>query len=128
MQIVGLLSWWYSGGIVRTVRRIWVRLDGLMDLFSIGLLLKTLFAPFRQISAGKIDGPIGIQVRAFFDNLISRIIGAIVRTMVLIAGAFTITFSVIVSLFLIVLWILVPLLPIVGLVMMLTGYAPWTII
>ena len=58
---------------------VWGKLVSVFDYFSIDLLVRTWFAPFRQISAGAVDGPIGVQIRAFFDRLISRTIGGIVR-------------------------------------------------
>lgn len=99
-----------------------------MDYFSIDLLVKTLFSPFRQISAGSVDGPVGLKLRAFFDKLISRIIGGIVRTIVLVIGLVTIILGLVIGVVYLALWAVIPLLPIAGLVLMLTGWVPWTII
>lgn len=127
MQLVSLLSWWYSGGVRRMFHTVQMKFAGLLDYFSIDLLLRTLFAPFRQISAGSVDGPIGVKLRAFFDQLISRMIGLIVRTIVILIGAVAITLQAAVSLLFILLWFVMPMLPIVGLVMMLVGWIPWTL-
>ena len=127
MQLVSLLSWWYSGGVRRMFHTVQMKFAGLLDYFSIDLLLRTLFAPFRQISAGSVDGPIGVKLRAFFDQLISRVIGSIVRTIVILIGAVAITLQAAVSLLFILLWFVMPMLPIVGLVMMLVGWIPWTL-
>ncbi len=127
MQLVSLLSWWYSGGVRRMFHTVQMKFTGLLDYFSIDLLLRTLFAPFRQISAGSVDGPIGVKLRAFFDQLISRVIGSIVRTIVILIGAVAITLQAAVSLLFILLWFVMPMLPIVGLVMMLVGWIPWTL-
>lgn len=127
MQLVALLSWWYGSGVLRMFRTVQMKFASLLDYFSIDLLARTLFAPFRQISAGGVRGPIGMQVRAFFDQLISRVIGAIVRSMVIVIGCIAILLQAIVSLLFILLWFVMPLLPIVGLVMMLVGWIPWTI-
>lgn len=49
-------------------------------LFSVGLLLKTLFNPFRQISAAPVGGAAPVQLSAFFDKLFSRAVGMVVRS------------------------------------------------
>ena len=95
------------------------------DNFSLGLLLRTLFSPWRQISAGRVRGPLGVQVRAFFDRLISRIIGGIVRSVVLIFGSIAVLGVALVGLLRIVLWPLLPLFPIVATIWTITGWIPW---
>ena len=86
MFIAGMISWWYSVGWKRAAVDVWESIERLYDTFSLGLLLKTLFAPWRQISAGKVRGPIGVQLRAFFDRLVSRIIGGFIRIITLLIG------------------------------------------
>lgn len=128
MQVVGAIIWWYSNGWIQAARRLAMRLDGLRDYFSIGLLLTTLFAPFRQISAGGVSGGLDAQFRAFIDKTISRLIGAFIRLIVLIIGIISIVVGALLGLFALILWAFVPFLPIVGLVLMLTGWVPWKII
>lgn len=125
MAIVGIFWWWYGAGWKAAVRRVQSRLVGVLDYFSIDLLLRTLFSPFRQISAGAVDGPLPVKLRAFFDKLLSRIIGAIVRTIVMIIGLVAIAIGLVLGLCVIVGWALVPLLPLVGLTLTLTGWMPW---
>ena len=104
------------------------RLAASADFFSIGLLASTLFAPFRQISAGNVVGPIGDQIRAFFDRLISRTIGAFVRTSVIIFGLVVMSLQAIFGLIVLVSWLIIPLLPIIGLIMTVIGWTPqWVI-
>ncbi len=125
MVIVGLLSWWYTIGWKQAAERIIISLAGLLDYFSIGLLLKTLFSPFRQISAGKVNGPLPVQLRAFADRLISRIIGAVIRTMVMFVGIASLLIGVVFGVGYLALWALIPLLPVFGLTLMLGGWIPW---
>jgi hypothetical protein len=99
----------------------------LYDYFSFDLLLKTLFAPFRQISAGRVRGPIGVQIRAWFDKLISRIIGGVVRSMVIVIGAVAMVVAAVIGLARIVLWPIVPLLPVIGFLLATSGWVPWKI-
>ena len=125
MFIVGIFSWWYGAGWKQRFLYAHDRISQTYDYFSIDLLLKTLFAPFRQISAGSVQGPIGVQLRAWFDKLISRTIGFIVRTIVIICGILVLFFSAVYHAALIVGWILLPLLPIVGIALALSGWMPW---
>ena len=128
MAIVGILMWWYTAGFRQALRSVQARLISLLDYFSIGLLLRTLFAPFRQISAGAVDGPLPVQLRAFVDRLVSRLVGAVVRSMVMLIGTVAILLSVIGGLLYLFMWLSAPFLPLVGLIMMLIGWVPWTVI
>ena len=125
MFIVGLFSWWYGAGWVRCISAVRGGLASIYDYFSLDLLLRTLFSPFRQISAGAVRGPIGVQLRALVDNLISRIIGGIVRTIVIVIGSVTLLLSCILGLVRIALWPLVPVLPVVFIMFALAGWVPW---
>lgn len=124
-MLVAFFSWWYGEGARRQVETISRRIASLFDLFSIELLVRTLFSPFRQISAGNLDGPIGVQFRAFIDKLISRFIGGLVRSSVLVAGCITIFVASILSVLQILFWYFAPFLPIVGLVLAMSGWLPW---
>ncbi len=124
MFLVGILTWWYGDGWRERVHLIGRRITSTNDYFSIGILLSTLFAPFRQISAQSVDGPVVVQVRAFFDKLISRIIGAIVRSFMIIFGLVVLCLQAIFGGLVLGLWALIPLFPIVGLLMTVIGWVP----
>lgn len=124
MFLVGLLQWWYGYGWLGEIRRIGRRLQSTAEFFSIGQLATTLFSPFRQISAGRVGGSIGVQLQAFFDKLISRIIGAIVRSGTIIAGIVTITFQAIIGGVGLIVWLVLPTLPIVGLILFAIEWTP----
>ena len=127
MFIVGMLFWWYSAGWKRCLLNVVDNLAGLYDYFSFELLIKTLFSPFRQISAGRVRGSLEVQFRAWLDRLISRLIGAFIRLIVIIVGTLTLVVASVIGLVRIVLWPIVPWLPIVGLAVALTGWVPWKI-
>lgn len=127
MFIVGLLSWWYGNGWMSEAQRVRERIASAADYFSISLLVRTLFSPFRQISAGRVDGPIGVRWRAFVDKIISRCIGALVRTCMIVVGIGWITLVAIIGGITLTLWLVVPALPIIGIVMAIVGWVPsWT--
>ena len=112
MLALSFLEWWYLHGWGRFAASLGSKLRGAADFFSISLLLRSLFAPFKQISAyGSGDESIQGQIGDFFDKLLSRVIGAIVRIMILIAGIIWLIIETIGSLLLIVLWPILPILP-----------------
>lgn len=114
LLVTEMLRWWYTVGWRGRAKLIAVQLDGTMDYFSMDLLLKTLFAPFRQISAGTIDGSLEIKLRALVDKLFSRVIGAFIRLTILVIGLIVIFMQAILGCLILVGWGLLPLLPIIG--------------
>jgi len=124
MFLVGIISWWYGRGLQGQISRIRDRLTATAGYFSIGQLLSTLFAPFRQISAGSVNGPVGAQLRAFFDKTISRLIGAIVRSFTILAGLIVMAVQVLVEAIVLVIWVVLPLFPIAGLILFVIGWVP----
>lgn len=127
MFIVGMFSWWYSAGWLRCLVAVRDNLLTIYDYFSLDLLLRTLFSPFRQISAGKVSGSISVQMRALLDNLISRVIGAVVRTIVIVIGSVTLFIAVMVGLFRLIIWPVIPVLPIIFVTFAIIGWVPWKI-
>lgn len=124
MVIVGLLSWWYTAGWRQRMRLLGERLARTFDTFSIDLLVKTWFSPFRQISAGKVNGPIGVQLRAFADRLISRVVGGVIRTGVIIFGSIWLLIVALAGVVELLLWLVVPLFPVIGALLMAIGWVP----
>jgi hypothetical protein len=125
MFIVGMLVWWYGSGWRQRIVYLRERLSSTMDYFSIDLLLKTFFSPFRQISAGKVTGPLAVQMRALLDRLVSRVIGAMIRFFMIIVGVAVIIMQVVFGSVLLVVWAVIPVLPLLGLFGFLTGWVPW---
>lgn len=116
-----LFKWWYTDGLRQRLQKASLRFMGTIDYFSMDLLIRTLFAPFRQISAGNVDGPLNVKLRAMVDKLFSRVIGAIVRTLLLFIGSVTILLQVIFVVVILIFWVIVPVLPIIGIVLSVVG-------
>lgn len=104
MFIVGFLGWWYGAGWRARLQMVGERLLRVFDYFSLDLLVKTWFAPFRQIGTESAGRGFSEQLRAFFDQLVSRIIGAMVRTVMMIVGAITLIATAVVGLIVVILW------------------------
>lgn len=121
MLFISFFKWWYSDGLRQRAQMMMVRLDGVIDYFSIDLLIKTLFQPFRQDSTGKVDGPLNMKMRALADNMISRVLGAIIRTVILLFGLVAIVVSALLTLLALIVWVLVPAAPFVGIALAVAG-------
>ncbi len=124
LLITSLFRWWYSDGFSERLQITSVRLESMIDYFSFSLLLKTLFSPYRQISAGNVDGSLEVKMRASLDRLFSRVIGAVIRLMIMTVGAIVAVVLVLYSVVGIIVWGLLPLLPIAGAIAMMMGWAP----
>lgn len=127
MVILGLLSWWYGAGWQQRFVYMRTHIEGMFDYFSIDLLARTLFSPFRQIAAGSIQGPLSVQLRAFLDNIFSRIIGSVVRTLMIFVGILAIIITCILHIALFLLWPLMPLAPLAGVILAMSGWVPWSL-
>jgi len=109
MLIADFFKWWYTKGWLDFGKKIIARLRYLTQFFSFSILIRTLFAPWRRIVT--IPGKsIGEKLRAFLDNLISRIIGFLTRTLVLVAALILITLIAVVGLILFISWPFAPIL------------------
>lgn len=123
MAITEMIIWWYSSGWKVFIRKLRISLSNLTDFFSMSSLIRTLFKPFRQISAETASdhASLDIKFHMFLDRLISRAVGFFSRLTLLLAGIIIIIFGGVISLILIVLWPLIPLLPIAGIVLTVIG-------
>lgn len=122
MLAIALFSWWYTTAWKDLGGRIGRRIDRALDFFSVGLLMRTLFDPFRQIAAGKVRGSIDAQFRAWTDRTFSRFVGAAVRSLFIIIGTIVVFLVGIIGLVQLILWPLIPLLPLVGILGAVMGW------
>ena len=110
--------WWYGLGWAQLMNRVWGRIVRVLNFFSVGLLLGSLFAPFRQISAGSASGSLEKQFRAWGDLLFSRMIGAVVRLMLVFVGLLSAILMGLFGLIVIVVWPFLPAAPLIGIFLM----------
>jgi hypothetical protein len=121
-MVSAFFIWWYGPGWRLQSERMMQRLLGVADTFSFSLLLGSLFAPFRQISAGRVRGPLGVQFRAWLDRLISRFIGALIRIGMLLFGGVAFLGCAVWSIAYLAVWPLLPAMPIIGIILAVTGW------
>ena len=116
MLALAFFRWWYGPGWVSLLKRIRVALDDLFDSFSVPLLLRTLISPWRRIINYDQEGIVA-QLRSMLDNAVSRLVGLVVRSIVIgvaILLSVALIFGGIVTL---IGWLLLPVAAVV-----LTGY------
>jgi hypothetical protein len=84
--LLDFFAWWYGDNFKRTQKIARYFLIKIWDNFSIGLLLKSLFAPWKQDVISSRGQPINIVFRIFMMNIFSRFVGFIVRSLVILIG------------------------------------------
>jgi len=108
---------WYFIDMPRGIMKAWKNfLVFGLNYFSLPLLLKTFFSPWRRYgeSYGKLF-EFWRNFETFIFNMMSRIIGVIFRTVFIFLGIFTVLFILIGGFLLLISWYILPVLLIVGL-------------
>lgn len=115
MLALELLTWWYGRGWKQIVSNAEQRFVKVSHMFSVPVLLRTLFSPWRRIITYP-SASLDAKFRAMGDNLVSRAVGFTVRFMVLVTAALFLGVMAVYSLLEILLWPFVPLLSVFMLV------------
>jgi hypothetical protein len=113
-MILEMLRWWYVTGWIQAAHRIGSWTAGVEQMFSLNLLLRTLFSPWKRIITAPGRG-LDAQFRAGLDNLISRTVGFVIRLFVILAALFSMLGTLVASVIMVIVWPLLPL-AVVGLV------------
>lgn len=121
-MIVALFSWWYGAGWARAAGRVGGRMRAMLETFSVALLLRTLFDPFRQISAAQVRGGFDAQLRALGDRMFSRVFGAFVRSLFIFIGLTGALLAGIMGLIELIVWPVLPFLPVIGIALTVMGF------
>jgi hypothetical protein len=108
MMFTQFCIWWYGRGWHDLVRSFSARLRKTSEAFSVPLLLRTLFAPWRRIITHP-GASLNDHFHAWLDNMVSRVIGFFVRFFVLFAAAITLLGVGILTSIEIILWPCLPL-------------------
>lgn len=108
MLFLSFVQWWYGPGWLDNINQTRERLSRFAKNFSVGILLRTLFAPWKQIDAGT-SAPGQTAMQKFLDRLISRLVGFVVRCLTLLVAFIGLVLVLIFQIALIVLWPLFPL-------------------
>ncbi len=107
MVILSLFQWWYSAGWMSALKHAEKRIFDAYRLFAIPVLLRTLGSPWRRIVSRPGPGIDGVM-RSIIDNTVSRVVGFLVRSIVLLTAGLVISAASIVSILELILWFFVP--------------------
>lgn len=110
MLVVAFFRWWYGPGWRDSADRLRMRLVTTYLEFSVPILVRTLFAPWRRIISYS-GGSLSDRARAALDNVISRFVGLGVRLLALTAAIILLTMNLLLGGLWLVAW---PLLPLAG--------------
>ncbi len=123
MAVAEIFLWWYAAGWRTFIQKNRNAISSITDFFSMSSLVRTLFKPYRQISAetANANSSLDLKFHMFLDRLISRFVGFCSRLILLLAGSVIILIGGVFSLILIILWPFIPLLPIVGIILTVMG-------
>lgn len=108
MLALEFFSWWYSQGWALLARNIRRRIIRTSHLFSLPILIRTLFAPWKRIITDPGSG-LEAHVRAATDNIVSRFIGFSVRILVLFTAGVILLFVCLSAIIELVIWPVIPL-------------------
>lgn len=107
---VDLLGWWYGDGFKDLGAKFKALFETTSDFFSIGLLGKSLFQPFRQtLTVSNYKRTLGEKVA---DALVSRTIGFLVRGCLILAGSLLLAVEIVAMGITYILWPIIPLTPV----------------
>lgn len=123
MFIIKSYTWWYTHGWSVFIGKVRTLFSTITDFFSMNSLIRTLFKPFRQISAesANTNSSLDLKFHMFLDRLVSRIIGFFSRFLLLLVGCVAIAIGSIISAILIIIWPFIPLTPLIGIILTITG-------
>lgn len=120
MIALEILAWWYRQGWAQVAKNAQERIVKVSHLFSVPILIRTWFAPWRRIITYPGAG-IDAQIRAMADNLVSRLVGFTVRSFVLLAAGIMMAACAVLAFVQLIAWPLLPLGMIAALIMGVVG-------
>lgn len=125
MIVLAFIQWWYGAGWAEQGHAMVRRIESIADNFSLGILFKTWFAPWKQIVSYK-DRNMSLdnRFRAGVDNLVSRVVGFMVRSVVMLTALLCMSGLTVIAAVLLIVWPVIPLVPVI-LVLAASGVQLW---
>ena len=123
--MIGFIQWYY-GESVPGIFRFWrnfVRVT--LRFFAISWHVTNFFRPWKQMALGYDEH--GFNIKVFISslnyNVVSRLIGMVIRTVLIVWGVISVLFLAIVGAVITIVWALLP----IGLLIF-TVYAVWEVV
>jgi hypothetical protein len=117
MLVWSYIQWWYGTGWQQTAGSVRTRIRSIYLNFSVPILLRTLMSPWRRIVSNG-GGSLSQRFHAVIDNFVSRWVGLGVRLGALIAALVMIAITAVGGAIILILW---PLVPIIGIALIIRG-------
>ena len=105
------LIWWYGEGVVSAWRVAVAILYDVADFFSLPILVRTWFAPWKNDTIVVRNISLGDQWKIWQQNFISRFFGFVVRTIIILVTLFVLAAVTTLTSIVLGLWLTVPFLP-----------------
>lgn len=119
-MVTGFFRWWYSEGIVQSGQIVLYAVNRITDFFSLPILIKTWTAPWKDDRLAAENASLSDQVKILELNFASRVVGFLVRTVVIAVVLLILAVLIILAVVGLAIWILVPfawlLLPVVAVI------------
>jgi hypothetical protein len=118
------LNWHYTRGLVELTKNLWNFIVFEFHFFSVKELLLTLLSPFKRLHENYGSNAIEFEriFSALVVNIVMRIIGFFIRSLILFCACICITLSFIAFPFILLLWIILPFLLLIFLIGSLWAY------
>lgn len=84
-MVLVFAGWYFKQIPARIIKYLKVWLLHLFDLFSIEIILKTYFAPWKRDVLSTKGLSLNNKIRVWWMNIISRMVGAFIKTATLVA-------------------------------------------
>jgi hypothetical protein len=120
-MIISLISnwlyWHFIEFPIEILKGTWNFIVFFLNYFSISKLIRTFFSPWKKAEWDKPKGfnP-GLLFKIGFSNMISRVIGAFLRSFVIISGFVLVIITLIIGATVFIFWIISPALIVLGLI------------
>lgn len=111
MVLFNFFIWWYSVGWARVPKEIRRKIRFILQYFSLTIILKTLFSPWKRDIAYASSKAIEDRFHALLGNLVSRFIGFLIRIIFMFIAVLGIVLIAILGGILYIIWPLLPLSP-----------------
>lgn len=103
-------GWWYGAGFRRAGLVVQATVHNTLDQFSVKLLLPHLFAPWKRDVLSMQGLSLQERLQVIIMNLVSRLVGAVVRLSIVIGGLLAALVEAILGGLYLTLWLLWPIL------------------